>query len=63
MLSGHIFVAVLKRVFCRQYSESREVDLNKLRHLLEKNHTAVTKWRADAAEKAKVRVFLSLGVL
>uniref|UniRef100_A0A8D3B229 Dynein axonemal intermediate chain 7 n=1 Tax=Scophthalmus maximus TaxID=52904 RepID=A0A8D3B229_SCOMX len=36
-----------------KYSESREVDLNKLRHLLEKNHTAVTKWRADAAEKAK----------
>ncbi|XP_049891788.1 dynein axonemal intermediate chain 7 isoform X2 [Epinephelus moara] len=33
--------------------ERREDELNKLRHLLEENHTAVTKWKADAVEKAK----------
>ncbi|XP_035003896.2 dynein axonemal intermediate chain 7 [Hippoglossus stenolepis] len=33
--------------------EYRELELNELHHLLEQNHSAVTKWRADAAEKAK----------
>ncbi|XP_022604872.1 protein CASC1 [Seriola dumerili] len=33
--------------------ERREDELNELRHLLENNHTAVTKWKTDAMEKAK----------
>uniref|UniRef100_A0A673BG89 Dynein axonemal intermediate chain 7 n=1 Tax=Sphaeramia orbicularis TaxID=375764 RepID=A0A673BG89_9TELE len=33
--------------------ERRKDELNELRHLLEENHTAVTNWKADAAEKAK----------
>ncbi|XP_019947844.2 dynein axonemal intermediate chain 7 isoform X1 [Paralichthys olivaceus] len=33
--------------------ERRELELDELRHLLEQNHSAVTKWKADAAEKAK----------
>ncbi|CAB1444420.1 unnamed protein product [Pleuronectes platessa] len=33
--------------------EHRELELNELRHLVEQNHSAVTKWRADVAEKAK----------
>ncbi|XP_042367700.1 dynein axonemal intermediate chain 7 [Plectropomus leopardus] len=32
--------------------ERREDELNELRHLLEENHTAVTKWKTDAEEKA-----------
>ncbi len=43
-------------VFCRQDQERREDELNELRHLLEENHTAVTKFKADAVEKAKVCV-------
>ncbi|XP_070709649.1 dynein axonemal intermediate chain 7 [Pempheris klunzingeri] len=33
--------------------ERREDELNELRHLLEENHTAVTKWKIEAVEKAK----------
>ncbi|XP_040886603.1 dynein intermediate chain CFAP94, axonemal [Toxotes jaculatrix] len=33
--------------------ERREDELNELRRLLEENHTAVTKWKSDAVEKAK----------
>ncbi|XP_018555984.1 dynein axonemal intermediate chain 7 isoform X1 [Lates calcarifer] len=33
--------------------ERREDELNELRHLLEENHTTVTKWKTDAVEKAK----------
>ncbi|KAG8005722.1 Protein CASC1, partial [Nibea albiflora] len=33
--------------------ERREDELNELRHLLEDNHTAVTKWKTDAVEKVK----------
>ncbi|XP_053170205.1 dynein axonemal intermediate chain 7 [Scomber japonicus] len=33
--------------------ERRADELDELRHLLEENHTAVTKWKADAVEKAK----------
>lgn len=43
-------------VFCWQDQERREGELNELRHLLEENHTAVTTWKTDAEEKAKVRV-------
>ncbi|XP_070785483.1 dynein axonemal intermediate chain 7 [Enoplosus armatus] len=32
--------------------ERREDELKELRHLLEENHTAATKWKADAVEKA-----------
>ncbi|XP_029318234.1 LOW QUALITY PROTEIN: dynein axonemal intermediate chain 7 [Cottoperca gobio] len=38
--------------------ERREVELNELRHLLEENHTAVTKWKTDAVEKAKWERYL-----
>ena len=38
----------------RQDKERREDELNELRHLLEENHTAVTKWEAESREKAKV---------
>uniref|UniRef100_A0A3B5AQ31 Dynein axonemal intermediate chain 7 n=1 Tax=Stegastes partitus TaxID=144197 RepID=A0A3B5AQ31_9TELE len=31
--------------------ERREDELNELRHLLEKNHTAVTKWKTDAWDR------------
>lgn len=37
-----------------QDRERRDDELNQLRHLLEENHAAVTKWKAQAAEKAKV---------
>jgi len=42
----------------------REDELNELRHLLEENHTAVTTWKRDAMEKAKVCLgeFLSIYV-
>ncbi|XP_036976768.1 dynein intermediate chain CFAP94, axonemal isoform X2 [Acanthopagrus latus] len=33
--------------------ERREDELNELRHLLEKNHTAVIKWKTDAGEREK----------
>uniref|UniRef100_A0A3B4XXM8 Dynein axonemal intermediate chain 7 n=1 Tax=Seriola lalandi dorsalis TaxID=1841481 RepID=A0A3B4XXM8_SERLL len=33
--------------------ERREDELDELRHLLENNHIAVTKWKTDAMEKAK----------
>uniref|UniRef100_A0A3P8WER5 Dynein axonemal intermediate chain 7 n=1 Tax=Cynoglossus semilaevis TaxID=244447 RepID=A0A3P8WER5_CYNSE len=33
--------------------EFREVELDELRHLLEDNHSAITEWKADAAENAK----------
>ncbi|XP_010736517.3 dynein axonemal intermediate chain 7 isoform X2 [Larimichthys crocea] len=33
--------------------DRREDELNELRHLLEDNHTAVTKWKTDAEEKVK----------
>ncbi|XP_045892908.1 dynein axonemal intermediate chain 7 isoform X2 [Micropterus dolomieu] len=33
--------------------ERREDELNELRHLLEENHTAATKWKTSAVEKAK----------
>ncbi|XP_029017410.1 dynein axonemal intermediate chain 7 isoform X2 [Betta splendens] len=33
--------------------ERRDDELNELRHLLEENHAAVTKWKTDAVEKAK----------
>ncbi|KAI3366884.1 hypothetical protein L3Q82_009525, partial [Scortum barcoo] len=33
--------------------ERREDELNELRHLLEENHTAVTKWKTNTVEKAK----------
>lgn len=39
-----------------QDRERREDELNELRHLLEENHTTVTKWKTDAVEKAKVCV-------
>ncbi|XP_058480321.1 dynein axonemal intermediate chain 7 [Solea solea] len=32
--------------------ECRESELSELRHLLEENHTAVTKWKAEAVENA-----------
>ncbi|CAF96318.1 unnamed protein product, partial [Tetraodon nigroviridis] len=34
-----------------QDSERREGELDELRHLLEKNHTAVIKWKSDAVER------------
>ncbi|XP_022073332.2 dynein axonemal intermediate chain 7 [Acanthochromis polyacanthus] len=33
--------------------QRRQDELNELRHLLEQNHTAVTKWKTDALETAK----------
>ncbi|XP_071358086.1 dynein axonemal intermediate chain 7 isoform X2 [Trachinotus anak] len=33
--------------------ERREDELNELRHLLEENHTAVTKWKTETVEKAR----------
>lgn len=47
---------LLISVFCWQDRERREDELNELRHLLEKNQTAVTKWKTDAVEMDKVRV-------
>lgn len=38
-------------VFYLQDSERREGELEELRCLLEKNHTAVTKWQSDAVER------------
>lgn len=38
----------------RQYLECREDELNELRHLLETNHRAVTKWKTNVVETAKV---------
>lgn len=40
-----------------QDSERRESELVELRHLLEKNHTAVTKWTSDAVERNTVSYF------
>lgn len=40
-----------------QDSERREDELDELRHLLEKNHTAVTKWKSDAVEREAVLFF------
>lgn len=40
-----------------QDSERRESELDELRHLLEKNHTAVTKWTSDAVERNTVSYF------
>ncbi|XP_044042078.1 dynein axonemal intermediate chain 7 isoform X2 [Siniperca chuatsi] len=42
----------LKRLELKD-QERREDELNELRHLLEENHTAASKWKADAVEKAK----------
>lgn len=42
---------------CREDREFREVELDELRHLLEDNHSAITEWKADAAENAKVICF------
>ncbi|XP_067346496.1 dynein axonemal intermediate chain 7 isoform X1 [Channa argus] len=39
-------------------SERRDDELNELRHLLEENHVAVTKWKTDAVEKAKWERYL-----
>lgn len=47
-------VPVFVGVFFLQDLERRENELNELRHLLEENHTAVTKWKTDAVEKDKV---------
>lgn len=44
-------------VFFLQDSERREGELDELRHLLEKNHTAVTKWTSDAVERNTVSYF------
>lgn len=40
-----------------QDSERRESELVELRHLLEKNHTAVTKWTSDAVDRNTVSYF------
>lgn len=48
-------------IFCCQDRERRADELEELRHLLEENHTAVTKWKTDAVEKAKVCVSVCLG--
>uniref|UniRef100_A0A8C4I662 Dynein axonemal intermediate chain 7 n=1 Tax=Dicentrarchus labrax TaxID=13489 RepID=A0A8C4I662_DICLA len=40
-------------VFSWQDQERREDELNELRHLLEENHTAVTKWKTAAMEMTK----------
>ncbi|XP_039997547.1 dynein intermediate chain CFAP94, axonemal isoform X2 [Xiphias gladius] len=37
-----------------KHRERKQDELNELRHLLEENHYAVTKWRTDAVEKAKL---------
>lgn len=37
-----------------QYLECREDELNELHNLLDTNHKAVTKWKTDVVEKAKV---------
>eukprot|EP00064_Thunnus_orientalis_P009714 superscaffoldBa00001251_g9740 len=42
----------LKRLELKD-SARRADELDELRHLLEENHTAVTKWKTDAVEKAK----------
>lgn len=47
-------------VSCWQDRERREDELNELRHLLEKNYNAVTKWKNDAAEEVKVCVLFEL---
>uniref|UniRef100_H3CN91 Dynein axonemal intermediate chain 7 n=1 Tax=Tetraodon nigroviridis TaxID=99883 RepID=H3CN91_TETNG len=39
------------RIHLMQDSERREGELDELRHLLEKNHTAVIKWKSDAVER------------
>lgn len=44
-------------VFFLQDSERRGNELDELRHLLEKNHTAVTKWTCDAVERKTVSYF------
>lgn len=44
-------------LMCREDREFREVELDELRHLLEDNHSAITEWKADAAENAKVICF------
>lgn len=42
--------------FCQDL-ERREGELNELHHLLEKNHTAIKKWKTEAVERAKVWVY------
>lgn len=37
-----------------QYLECREDELNELHHLLDTNHRAVTKWKTNVVETAKV---------
>lgn len=34
-----------------QENERREGELDELRQILEKNHTALTKWKSDAGER------------
>lgn len=41
-------------VFFLQDSERREGELDELRSLLERNQTAVTKWKSDAVERQTV---------
>lgn len=48
---------MMMSVFFLQDSERRESELDELRHLLEKNHTAVTKWTSDAVERNTVSYF------
>lgn len=43
-------------LFLWQDLERREAELKELHHLLEENHTAVTKWKTEAVETAKVWV-------
>lgn len=43
--------------FFLQDSERREGELDELRQLLEKNHTAVTKWKSDVLERDAVSYF------
>uniref|UniRef100_A0A3Q3IRU9 Dynein axonemal intermediate chain 7 n=1 Tax=Monopterus albus TaxID=43700 RepID=A0A3Q3IRU9_MONAL len=38
--------------------ECRENELNELRHLLENNHAALTKWKTDSAEKTKCERYM-----
>lgn len=48
-----IFLLVMS-VFILQDSERREGELDELRHLLEYNHNALTKWKSEAVEKDRV---------
>lgn len=41
-------------VFVLQDSKRREGELDDLRHLLERNHTALIKWKANAVERETV---------